>query len=471
MNVESDSGRSVTRHVEARTPVTLVTGLDADAVARTADALLVAGTTLIHHDLSEVGSGQVIRTIRAIDLDGREVSRTTEVSLEHGCVSCTLRLDLLPLLRRMHRRSGVERIVLQLHALIEPEALCWAVEHVVVAGMPGFLDAPAARDVTVAATIACVPEMDWLDAATGDMTIAEAELGDADDDRTLAQLAVGQVAFADALVIAAADPGCRDAWASARLIEVLRRLAPGAPMVLELPQRPIRPSVVRALLGAIPAGARRGAIDGPHDPLLRRAPTLTAECGVSIAVIEHDRPFHPARLHDALDHLLDGVVCTRGRLWLATRPDEVFWLESAGGALRIGACGPWLAAMDADQRAGLDPERLAMSALRWRPQFGDRHSALMVLVHRADPAEIAAELAAATLTDAEMADGPDLWMAYDDPFGTFHTDPCAESVGRAAGLLPIAERIDNASDAMDHIELADGRDARGYADNEGKEHS
>ncbi|MBP0656571.1 cobalamin biosynthesis protein CobW, partial [Mycobacterium tuberculosis] len=79
--------------------MTLVTGLDREAVARTADALAMAGTTLVHHDLSSLPSGRVMRTTRSIDFDGVERCDIREISLEHGCVSCTLRIDLLPLLR------------------------------------------------------------------------------------------------------------------------------------------------------------------------------------------------------------------------------------------------------------------------------------------------------------------------------------------------------------------------------------
>nr|WP_244882899.1 GTP-binding protein [Gordonia desulfuricans] len=421
-----------------RTPVILVAGLDPAAGARVADALVVAGTTLVHHDLGAVASGRVMRTVRSVDLDGAETETVTEVTLEHGCVSCTLRLDLLPLLRRLHRRESVETIVVHLDSLLEPEAVCWAVEHVTVSDMPGFVDGPAGRDVEVSATIACLAESDWLTSATGEITVGEAGLGAVDDERTLAQVAVGQVAFADALVVQGADAMMRDRWETARLMAVLRRLAPGAPMIMEIAQRPLTALMATQLLRAIPDGARRGRIDGPHDPLLRGQPPLEPECGVGMVEFAADRPFHPDRLHAAFDALLDGVVCARGRLWLANRPDEALWLESAGEALQVSAGGPWLAAMDEEDLAAVDPERRAMAGLRWHPEFGDRHSAVVVLCHRADPDEITRALQAACLDDAEMADGQALWMAYPDPLGHAHADPCDRS-DPADLRLPVAD--------------------------------
>lgn len=42
---------------DTRTPVLLVSGLDAAAVDRTAQSIVVAGTVLVHHDLSLLADG------------------------------------------------------------------------------------------------------------------------------------------------------------------------------------------------------------------------------------------------------------------------------------------------------------------------------------------------------------------------------------------------------------------------------
>ena len=78
--------------------------------------------------------------------------------------------------------------------------------------------------------------------------------------------------------------------------------------------------------------SRRGRSDHPHGWLLAGLPPLGADGRVRIVEFNARRPFHPQRLHAAVDLLLAGVVRPRGRLWLANRPDQVMWLESAGGA-------------------------------------------------------------------------------------------------------------------------------------------
>ena len=417
-----------------RTPVFVVAGLDPVAVDEVATGLAMPGTAVVHHDLVEVSLGIITRTVRQVDADGATRTWVSRIDLDHGCVSCALRHDLLPTLRSLHRRSTVDRIVVALDPLIEPEPLCWAIENVDVVDVPGQVDGPADRDVRVEAVIGCIAAGTWLEEATGDVTMAESgfDSGDPLDERTLSQVAVGHVAFADALVVHGAAVAN---WDAAVFGAVVRRLAPDVPIVMEAPGRPVDARLIALLLAAMPLGARRDRAVGPFDPLLAGTPPLEPDCGVQLVEFSVTRPFHPARLHDALDHLLDGVVCSRGRLWLATQPDEALWMESAGGGLRVATGGPWLAAMTDDEVADVDPERVALAAARWDPESGDRHTSLVVLVHRADPDTIRAALHGACLTDDEMSAGQQVWSTWDDPFGTFHADPCETSEEMSGSLI------------------------------------
>ncbi|MFZ2528628.1 MAG: GTP-binding protein, partial [Rhodococcus sp. (in: high G+C Gram-positive bacteria)] len=218
--------------MDTRTPLIVVSGLRGPT-DRAAHALLRPGTVVVHHDLGHLHEGVLRRTVTTVDGQQLDI-----LELAHGCVSCTLREDLLPLLRRLHTRSTVDRIVLHLDPQLEPEALCWAVDHVVVAGIVGQIDGPAARDVRIDAVVTCLDAQTWLDDATGDIDLRPGT----DDDRTVAQVVVGQVEFADALVVA---PGA-DGWQQARLHAVLTRLAPGAPIAWAA-----EPDV-ETLLGQIP---------------------------------------------------------------------------------------------------------------------------------------------------------------------------------------------------------------------------
>jgi len=410
---------------DRRTPVLLVAGLPgraSAAVDRAAAALAHAeGTVVVRHHLEDLREGVVRRTLRT-------VLATTETVLElaHGCVSCTLRADLLPLLCTLAARESVHRIVLELDPAFEAEAVCQAIEDVVVTGVVGRVDGPAARDVRIEAVLTCVDAASWLADATGEDTLAERGLATADDDRTVAQVAVGQVDFADALVALGPAP---DPIEHDRLTAVLARLVPEAPVTWVDSPDAITAAEIEALLTRIPAHSRRGRVFDAHAPLLRGQPSLLTEHGVTLVEFAASRPFHPARLHDALDVLLEGVVTARGRLWLATQPDEVVWLESAGGGLRVGGAGPWLAAMSAEDYERADPTRRALAALGWDERFGDRHISLVILAHEADPAEIRRALHWALVEDDELRlvdRAPERVARWEDPFGEWHEEPCAD---------------------------------------------
>jgi G3E family GTPase len=373
-----------------RTPVVLVAGQGtADDVAAT--LIRTPGTISVGYAIE----GHIaIRQITEMRAQRRLVSVwPIEVT---GCLNCAIRADLLPLLRRLHRRDDVRRIAVHLPTWADPESLCTAIEHTPLHIGPGYIDGPAARDVAVAAVVTGIDTGSWLTDALGDDDLAD-DLG---DDRTVAQVVVGQAEFADVLVLTEPD---------AQTLAVLRRLAPRARITVGTDN-------LELALANLDPLARRGRSDEPHDPLLAGQPPLRPEGGVHLLEFNSRRPFHPLRLHHAIDELLDGVVRIRGRAWLATQPDAVVWIESAGGGLGVGHCGTWLADMDPGERAYVDPERIALAASIWDERFGDRHIALTALVCGADPEGITGALNRALLTDDELASPRD-WPDYPDPFG------------------------------------------------------
>ncbi|KQS54786.1 hypothetical protein ASG36_20285 [Geodermatophilus sp. Leaf369] len=398
------------------TPLVLVGGVHRDHTARAATDLLTAapGTVVVHHDVADLEQGVVVRTVRT-QMAGNVTEEQTAVELAHGCLSCTLRLDLLPLLVELAACSGVDRIVLQLDPALEPEQLCWSIGSVLLA------EGGTAKDaVQVEAVVTVLDAATWLADVTGEQTMADRGLAaTADDERTLAQVALGQVAIADVVLLA--GPPIED-WTAARLHAVLERWAPTARTGSIEHWHPAR------VLAGLGLHARRGRVGHPHDAVLAGQPPLEADAGIELVRFSARRPFHPQRLHEAFDVLLDGVVGSRGRLWLATQHDRAVWLESAGGGLQVGDAGPWLDTLgdDAELWAQASPERHVAAALRWDPLYGDRDTEIVVLTHRQSREALTTAFCQALLTDEELTLGVEGWD-FDDPFGDSHDDPCEAS--------------------------------------------
>ena len=379
-----------------RTPVVLVAGQGhSDAVA--GQLMGSPGTLVVGHEFD----GQVVRRWVSIMRHGELSTSELPLELANGCVCCTTRNDLLVLLRRLHRRDDVKRIVVLLAPWMEPEPICFAINKVQVHVGPGYLDGPAARDVRIDGVVTTVDANDWLSRAVG--------ADELDDGRTFAQVVVGQAEFADLLVLTQPDP---------TTLAVLRRLAPLARITVGVDR-------VEQALGHLEPATRRGRQRDPHEPLLAGQPPLDPDGEVALVEFTAQRPFHPQRLHAALDVLLEGVVRTRGRAFVANRLDDVMSVESAGGGLLVEHAGTWLAAMSPSELAYTDPERRALASMGWDDRFGDRHISMAVLVCGAQPAEVDSALRGALLTDDELS-RPGEWPQYPDPFGDWHADPCDE---------------------------------------------
>jgi hypothetical protein len=86
-----------------RPELLVLTGMHAPGVEGVISRIrtLDPDTAVLHHDLRDIESGRVPRRPRRGRLD-----ETTVLELEHGCLSCTLREDLLPQLLELAGPGG-----------------------------------------------------------------------------------------------------------------------------------------------------------------------------------------------------------------------------------------------------------------------------------------------------------------------------------------------------------------------------
>ncbi|WP_151477715.1 GTP-binding protein [Streptomyces albicerus] len=430
--------------------VAIVGGLHADARAAAVERLLaeVPGAVALHHDLATAVQGTVVRTVR----DRTGIVSAGEAPLVNDCACCALREDLVPELERL-AEDGVTRLaVVELWDSVEPKAMA---EVVAGAGLrlTGVITA-----VDPALVLPYLGNGDDLAdaglaaAATDQRTIADtfarqleyapvlalADSPDADDeDRALLsqlhptarQVPIGHGDLAgpegwDAWFAASGpggsgftEPGSVGSGSEGPEVPGPGAAVPGATGP-EIPgPGDMRPQTPRsALAEAAFAGFDVEAAAAAQHPACALLPAEADECGVSTLVWHRRRPFHPERLYEALEDLTCAAARSRGRFWLADRPDTLLHWDAAGGALCVESTGPWLASLPDAAWEMVPPVRRAAAALDWHPEHGDCCQHLVFTSPGLDRDGLELLLESCLLTDAEYAAGRTAWKQLPPAF-------------------------------------------------------
>ncbi|WAU78926.1 GTP-binding protein [Streptomyces sp. Qhu-G9] len=166
------------------------------------------------------------------------------------------------------------------------------------------------------------------------------------------------------------------------------------------------------------AGFDVEAAAAAQHPACALLPAEADECGVSTLVWHRCRPFHPERLYAALEDLTCAAARSRGRFWLADRPDTLLHWDAAGGALCVESAGPWLASLPDAAWDMVPPVRRAAAALDWHPEHGDCCQHLVFTSPGLDRDGLELLLESCLLTDAEYAAGRPAWKRLPPAFDT-----------------------------------------------------
>jgi len=166
------------------------------------------------------------------------------------------------------------------------------------------------------------------------------------------------------------------------------------------------------------AGFDVEAAAAAQHPASALLPVEADACGVSTFVWHRCRPFHPERLYAALEDLTCAAARSRGRFWLADKPDALLHWDAAGGALCVEGAGPWLASLPDAAWELVPPVRRAAAALDWHPEHGDRCQHLVFTSPGLDRDGLERLLDHCLLTDAEYAAGRAAWKRLPPAFDT-----------------------------------------------------
>ncbi|CEI39985.1 hypothetical protein FVEN_g2247 [Fusarium venenatum] len=306
-------------------PVTLLSGF------------LGAGkTTLLQHILrSEHGLriAVVVNDIGAINVDAslikqtHRVNKTQEkvIALQNGCICCTLRGDLLEELVRLAQLQEFDYIIIESSGISEPEQVAETFDSRLaeqmdamgsIEGAPGLdadmikvlnqlkeaggLEKFARLDTTVTVIDAFTMLHDF---DTSDLLSSRRDDVTPEDERTVSDLMVDQIEFADVIILNKLD--MVDASTKPRLLDLIKRLNHRAKVVeSSYGKVDVKQIINTGTFNLQVAQAGYGWLQDLHEMTVREVngrnvvtpKPETEEYSVRSFIYSRHRPFHPRRL-------------------------------------------------------------------------------------------------------------------------------------------------------------------------------
>ncbi len=393
--------------VSSRLPVTVLSGF------------LGAGkTTVLSHILNNRENKKVaviVNDMSEINIDASLVEN--EVSLNHseeklvemsnGCICCTLREDLLIEINKLAEEKKFDYLVIESTGISEPlpvaETFTFEDENGVSLSDAANLDTM----VTVVDAVNFIK--DYEDAKylqeTGE------SLGE-DDERSVADLLVDQIEFADVILISKTDlVEDKDIDKLKAIIKTLNTQAEIIP--IKEGNVEIDKVLNTGLFDFAKAKEAPGWLKemrGEHIP-------ETEEYGISSFTYTARRPFLPEKFYNFLHSTekYGKLIRSKGFFWLGSRLEYAGQWSQAGGIARYGFAGMFWRSVP-KQDWPTDEQTLASIKANWVEPFGDMRQELVFIGQSLDESAIKKALDECLVSEDDMLKGEEFWTNLDDPF-------------------------------------------------------
>lgn len=391
----------------ANLPVTVLSGF------------LGAGkTTVLNHILNNrdgLKVAVIVNDMSEINIDAATVknevslNRAEEklVEMSNGCICCTLREDLLEEITRLASQGKYDYLVIESTGISEPLPVA---ETFTFADEEGVSLSDVARLDTMVTVVDALNFLKDYDHAKSLQEVGE-NLGE-EDERSVADLLVEQVEFADVILVSKIDLVSKSELM--RLQSILKTLNTEAQIIpIENGDVPVKDVLSTGKFSFEKAQQAPGwlkELRGEHVP-------ETEEFGISSFVFEARKPFYPQKFFDFLHskEIAGKLIRSKGFFWLATRPHFAGSWSQAGGMARYGAAGLFWAAVPKEQWPE-DPEYLKAIETQWVEPFGDMRQELVFIGQNLDKTDIIRRLDDCLLSDEDLLLGRKEWAKFKDPF-------------------------------------------------------
>ena len=393
--------------VSSRLPVTVLSGF------------LGAGkTTVLSHILNNRENKKVaviVNDMSEINIDASLVEN--EVSLNHsqeklvelsnGCICCTLREDLLIEINKLAEEKKFDYLVIESTGISEPLPVA---ETFTFEDENGVSLSDAANLDTMVTVVDAVNFIKDYEEAKYLQETGES-LGE-DDERSVADLLVDQIEFADVILISKTDlVEDKDIDKLKAIIKTLNTQAEIIPIKegnIEIDK--VLNTGLFDFAKAKEAPGWLKEMRGEHIP-------ETEEYGISSFTYTARRPFLPEKfynfLHSTEKH--GKLIRSKGFFWLGSRLEYAGQWSQAGGIARYGFAGMFWRSVP-KQDWPTDEQTLASIKANWVEPFGDMRQELVFIGQGLDESAIKKALDECLVSEDDMLKGEEFWTNLDDPF-------------------------------------------------------
>ncbi len=381
-------------------------------------------TTVLSHILNNRDGKKVaviVNDMSDINIDAAVVKN--EVSLSHsdeklvemsnGCICCTLREDLLIEVEKLAKDGRFDYLVIESTGISEPlpvaETFTFSDEDGVSLSNIATLDTM----VTIVDAVNFLKDYDEAQY----LQDTNESLGE-EDERSVTDLLVDQVEFADVILISKTDLANEtDIERLYAILKVLNTQAKIIPIVAGAVD--INEVINTGLFDFERAEQAPGWLKemrGEHVP-------ETEEYGIGSFNYLARRPFNPQKFYDLLHSTekFGKLIRSKGYFWLATRPHFCAQWSQAGGIARYGFAGMFWKAISKTEWP-TDQDSLKEIEKQWVEPFGDMRQELVFIGQNLDKQAMITALDNCLLKEDEVLKGREYWATLSDPFPTWEEE-------------------------------------------------